>query len=173
MDQIFDKLIAEEAYLAPYYCGCSLPTNLSENSSIGFVIPRNCTTKFVDSMCVPKTSTKKTKAEKYINFMCKKEISIANAKTSGYIPTRKDAELEVMADSDLFSEEGKTQVYKNLPNKIQTLADNLWIEIKSDNKKPIVNSIVLIGIFVLTLLAYFPIKTVKKKRYNTKLINKK
>ncbi|MDR1364955.1 MAG: spermidine/putrescine ABC transporter substrate-binding protein [Oscillospiraceae bacterium] len=176
MDQIYDKLSGEEAYIAPYYCGCSLPDNLINGNYINFVIPEQGTNKFVDSMCVPKISTKKTEAEKYINFMCQKRIALANASVSEYIPAQKDAEAEIISDSEVFSNYNfkKAQVYKNLPYKIQKLADDLWVEIKAGDENSITDSIILSIIFILLILIYlnplfkkliyFLKKTRKRKR---------
>ena len=48
------------------------------NEDLMFYQP-SYTNVFVDAMCIPKTSSNKTVAERYINFMLSKEPAIANA----------------------------------------------------------------------------------------------
>ena len=53
MDQIFNKIENHEAVLAPYYAG-DAATIIKNSSDIGFVIPKSGSTRFVDSLCIPK-----------------------------------------------------------------------------------------------------------------------
>lgn len=69
MDEIFDKMGAGDALIAPYYAGDAL-TIMEENDSLNFVVPKSGTNLFVDAMCIPKSSKQKEAAEMYINFMC-------------------------------------------------------------------------------------------------------
>lgn len=68
MDEIFDKMGAGDALIAPYYAGDAL-TILEENEDLNFVVPKSGTNLFVDAMCIPKSSKQKEAAEMYINFM--------------------------------------------------------------------------------------------------------
>ena len=69
MDEIFDKMGAGDALIAPYYAGDAL-TILDENEDLGFVIPKSGTNLFIDAMCIPAGAKQKEAAEMYINFMC-------------------------------------------------------------------------------------------------------
>ncbi len=90
MDQIFNKIENHEAVLAPYYAG-DAATIIKNSSDIGFVIPKSGSTRFVDSLCIPKNSKHKTLAEKYINFMCRTDIALSNVKHTGYSTPQKEA----------------------------------------------------------------------------------
>lgn len=137
MDQIFDKMANGEAVLAPYYAG-DAATLIKNNPDIGFVIPKSGTNKFVDSMCIPKNSKHKALAEKYINFMCETDISLANLKQTGYSTPQKEA-YEMLSDdikqNKIFYPDNdimeKSDVFVNLPENINKLMDELWIEVKS------------------------------------------
>ncbi len=137
MDQIFDKMSNGEAVLAPYYSG-DAATLLKTNSDIGFVIPKSGTNKFVDSMCIPKNSRHKIQAEKYINFMCETNIALANVKKTGYSTPHTEAynklSNEIKNNKIFYPDESKmknSQVFINLPDNINKLMDELWVEVKS------------------------------------------
>ena len=77
MDEIFDKMIAGDAWIAPYYAGDAL-TILEENENLNFVVPKSGTNLFIDAMCIPTCSKQKEAAEMYINFMCEPDIAYSN-----------------------------------------------------------------------------------------------
>ncbi|MBQ8614730.1 MAG: spermidine/putrescine ABC transporter substrate-binding protein, partial [Ruminiclostridium sp.] len=55
MDEIFDKMGAGEALIAPYYAGDAL-TIMDENEDLNFVVPKSGTNLFIDAMCLPTTA---------------------------------------------------------------------------------------------------------------------
>lgn len=83
MDEIFDKMGAGEAAIAPYYAGDAI-TMMEENPDLAAVFPREGTNIFVDGMCIPKGAKQKEAAEMYINFMCEPAVSAANCEYIGY-----------------------------------------------------------------------------------------
>lgn len=52
MDEVFDKMEAGDALIAPYYAGDAL-TILEGNDSLDFVVPKSGTNLFIDAMCIP------------------------------------------------------------------------------------------------------------------------
>lgn len=137
MDQIFDKMGNGEAVLAPYYAG-DAASMVKNNPNIGFVIPKDGTNRFVDSMCIPKTSTHKEMAEKYINFMCNTEVALANVKKTGYSTPHMEAFKKLdneTKNSKIFYPDYETiensQIFINEPDYINKLMDELWVEVKS------------------------------------------
>ena len=137
MDQIFDKMGNEEAVLAPYYAG-DAASMVKNNPNIGFVIPKDGTNRFVDSMCIPKSSKHKEMAEKYINFMCSTEVALANVKKTGYSTPHNEA-FNCLDDetknNKIFYPDYETiensQIFTNEPDCINKLMDELWVEVKS------------------------------------------
>lgn len=136
MDQIFNKMGSGEAALAPYYAGDAI-TMMAENSDLAFVIPKEGTNFFVDAMVIPTGCKNKQAAEMFINFMCKPEISAANAEYIGYSTPVPDAiglldlDPDEMAiaypDDEVLA---NTEVFRHLPKDTNELINQYWIEIK-------------------------------------------
>ena len=84
MDQIFDAMENEEAWIAPYYAGDYL-TMVEENPDLKFYRPTHQGYNvFVDAMCIPTCCKEKEAAELFINFLCDPEISGKNMDYLGY-----------------------------------------------------------------------------------------
>ena len=138
MDEIYDKMGAGEALLAPYYAGDAV-TLMEEYDHLSFVIPESGTNLFFDAMCIPKGARQKTAAEMYINFMCEPDIAYAVADYIDY-STPNQAAYELIDDDvkndgisypdDEFLEE-KTEVFKNLSDEANLKIQNLWTDLKS------------------------------------------
>ncbi len=78
MDQVFDLMENEEAWIAPYYAGDYL-TMADENENLCFYLPEDQGfNKFVDAMCIPTCCEEKEAAETFINFLCEPEIAGGN-----------------------------------------------------------------------------------------------
>jgi len=84
MDQIYDLMENEEAWIAPYYVGDYM-TMAENNEDLAFYLPENQGFNlFVDAMCIPKCAKEKAAAELFINFLCEPEIAAANMDWVGY-----------------------------------------------------------------------------------------
>ena len=94
MDQIFDAMENEEAWIAPYYAGDYL-TMVEENPDLAFYRPTaQGYNMFIDAMCIPTCCQEKEAAEAFINFLCSPEISSANMEFLGYsVPSTAAKEL--------------------------------------------------------------------------------
>ena len=78
MDQVFDLMENEEAWIAPYYAGDYL-TMADENEDLAFYLPQNQGFNlFIDAMCIPTCAQEKEAAETFINFLCEPEIAGGN-----------------------------------------------------------------------------------------------
>ncbi len=140
MDEIFDKMGAQEAALAPYYAGDAV-TLMQDYEHLGFVVPKSGTNRFVDAICIPKTSQKEELAHMYINFLCEPEVALANAEYIGY-STPNSVAFENIGDEikndgisyldDAYLNE-KTTVFKNLSDDANKLMQDLWTSMKSEN----------------------------------------
>ncbi len=140
MDEIFDKMGAGEALLAPYYAGDAV-TLMDEYDHLGFVIPKSGTNLFFDAMCIPKNAREKKAAEMYINFMCEPDIAYATTSYIGY-STPNSAAFEMLdddvkndgisyLDDDYLSEH--TETFINLSNEANRFMQDKWTEMKSKN----------------------------------------
>jgi len=138
MDQIFDKMISEEAYIAPYYAGDAI-VMMEENEDLAAYVPVEGANMFFDSMCILKTSEHKEEAEKFIDFMCSTEIAVMNAEEVWYaIPQLEAYELlepEQKDDPMVYPPQEvleRCEVFVNLPQDIMQLQSKLWISLKTE-----------------------------------------
>lgn len=138
MDEVFDKMGAGDALIAPYYAGDAL-TILEENEDLNFVVPKSSTNLFIDAMCIPTSARQKEAAEMYINFMCEPDIAFANIDYICYSTPHQAAfdmlDEEVQnnpvsyPDSQFIAD--KTEVFVNLSEEASLKMQNLWTEMKS------------------------------------------
>ena len=78
MDQIYDLMENEEAWIAPYYAG-DYTVMVEVNEALEFFLPaEQGFNMFIDAMCIPTCCQQKEAAELFINFLCDPEISAAN-----------------------------------------------------------------------------------------------
>lgn len=180
MDQIFDKMASEEAWIAPYYAGDAY-TIQQDNPDISFYLPREGSNFFTDAMCVLKSSQNKENAEKFINFMCRTDIALMNAEEIGYGTPQTEAykllDEEVASNELLYPSKEKlqkqTEVFINLPSNISMLQSALWTSLKVDGEE---NSTLgydiafysIIGILALILGVNIITKQHRKKLYRTR-----
>lgn len=139
MDQVFDKMINEEGWIAPYYSGDGIIMMDEEegNPDIDFFVPQEGTNLFVDALCVPANSPHKIEAEQYINFLCRTDIALANAEYIGYSTPQTEArdllDPEVSQNENFYPSQAalsKTQVFLTLPDDIGAQMDKLWMKVK-------------------------------------------
>lgn len=137
MDQIFDKMINEEAYIATYYAGDAI-TMMDENEDLAAYVPVEGANMFFDSMCVLNTSKNKEAAEKFINFMCETDIAVRNAEKVWYaIPHTAAYEAldpEQSQDPLVYPSQeikDKCEVFINLNEETLILQSELWISLKT------------------------------------------
>lgn len=141
MDEIFDKMGAGEAILAPYYAGDAI-TLMDEYDHLGFVIPESGTNLFIDAMCIPSGARNKEAAEMYINFMCEPDVAYSTTSYIGY-STPNDGALAMLDDevkndgiSYLSKDylDAKTEVYTNLSDNANRIMQEKWTEMKSSEE---------------------------------------
>ncbi len=142
MDEIYDKMGAGEALIAPYYAGDAV-TLMEEYDHLSFIIPEQGTNLFFDAMCIPKGARQKKAAEMYINFMCEPDIAYAVADYIDY-STPNQVTYDMIDDDvknngisypdDAFLAE-KTEVFKNLSDEANLKMQNLWTDLKSAEER--------------------------------------
>ena len=134
MDQILEKLPAEEIVAAPYYNGDAV-TMIDENPDLAFYVPKEGTNLFVDAMCIPKNAKNVEGAEKFINFMCSTEAAMANWEYIGYSSPHtgvyEQLDEEIRNDPLYFPDTSAypTEAYTNLPKDISQYYNDLWVDI--------------------------------------------
>lgn len=139
MDQIFDAMENEEAWIAPYYAGDYL-TMVEENPDLAFCHPTEGFNLFIDAMCIPTCCKEKDAAETFINFLCDPEISGKNMDYLGYSVPQSEAKQymdEEMASNEIAypSEDvlANGQSFDFLPAETSRLMESLFMEVRNSN----------------------------------------
>ena len=114
MDQIFDAMENEEAWIAPYYAGDYL-TMVEENPDLRFFRPEDQGYNiFVDGICIPTCAKEKEAAETFINFLIDPEICAQNLDFLGYsVP---ETEAKQYLDAELVANEVAYPTQEQLRN---------------------------------------------------------
>ena len=140
MDEIFDKLGAGEAAIAPYYAG-DYALIKADNPDIAFAFPKEGTNRFVDAACVPKDCNNQEAAELFINFLNDPAVAYENFETIGYSsPNTGAVELmdeEEKADPVLYPGDEvleRAETFLNLDDETNEYMQQLWIEVLSDDQ---------------------------------------
>ena len=174
MDQVFDKMINEEAWIAPYYSGDGImmmaPEEEGGNPSIKYFVPNSGTNKFVDAMCIPKCAQNKKEAELYINFMCRTDIALRNAEYIGYSTPHLEAQAqldpEIGGDTNFYPTEemlSRTEVFETLPSETSKKMDELWMKLKLANPLWGICTAV-VGVIAVVCLIWYVITMARKPK---------
>ena len=138
VDEVKDKMIAGEATVALVWSGDATYC-MSESDELNYVVPKEGSNIFYDSMCIPHNARNVSGAEKFIDFMCRADIAAMNYEYVGYaIPNTAAVELwgaEEYNASPVNNPPQETldkcQVFKYLGDQTK-LYDTIWTEIISE-----------------------------------------
>jgi len=133
-DEVKDKMIMGEAAFAVVWSGDAVFMK-RENPDLEYVIPKEGSNLWVDSMVVLSTTKHQKEAEMFINFMCETDIAFANADYIGY--STPHTEAKKMMSPDLLgdiaaypSDEqiANCEVFEDLAGSIKDY-DRIWTEV--------------------------------------------
>lgn len=170
MDQVFDKMINEEGWIAPYYAGDGIVMMDEEegNPDIDFFVPSQGTNLFVDALCIPANSQHKAQAEQYINFLCRTDIALLNAEYVGYSTPQEEARMQLdpeIGENENFYPSAEvmdnTEVFLTLPDETSAYMDALWMKLKLPSSLWAICT-VLVGVLAVACLGLFAFRFVKK-----------
>ena len=138
MDQVFDLMENEEAWIAPYYAGDYL-TMSGENEDLAFYLPEDQGFNlFTDAMCIPKCCENQYEAELFINFLCDPEIAGGNMDWICYstpISAAKEyMDPEVAYDPVSYPDDtvlDNGTGYLSLPRQTTRYMDNLFMRVRN------------------------------------------
>ncbi len=135
-DEIFDKMINNEAAIAPAYSG-DIINMMAENRNLKCVFPKNKPIMFVDAMCIPNNAQNIEHAHKFISFMCDSKIAAENCKFSSFSTTIETAKplLELTPEAEQIAyptieELQNCETLKFLGEETETKMLKLWELIK-------------------------------------------
>ena len=136
MDQIFDLMENEEAWIAPCYAG-DYVTMADGNENLAFYRPQEGFNLFIDAMCIPKCCKEKEAAELFINFLCDPEIAAGNMEWICYsTPLKMEAveefmDPETLADPNAYpsqEEIDRGTSFDSLPASVSRLMESLFLK---------------------------------------------
>ena len=133
-DEIKDSLINREGALGTVFSGCAI-WSISQNPELNYVVPREGTQLFFDSMVIPANAPNPEAAHAFINFMLRPDIALMNTLYVGFSTTNAGAfallpeekqncpiywpSAEVLARSEVFTDLGPFRDYM----------ERAWIEV--------------------------------------------
>ena len=138
MDQVYDLMENEVAWIAPYYAGdCMMMMESNEN--LAFYLPEDQGFNlFVDAMCIPKCCQEKEAAELFINFLCDPEISGANMDYICYASPISEARQHMdpaLAESTIVYPTPEIQAngtsFSYLPEEVSRYVEGLFMRVRN------------------------------------------
>lgn len=135
MDEIFNLMESGEYALAEYYAGDYL-LMVENNEDLDYCYPKEGVNFFYDAFCIPKCSKNKRGAEAFINFMHEPQVAYENSEYIYYrspnITVENNEESSLYGSDVIYPQQKiKSQSFKNLPQNIIELQNNLWTKVKS------------------------------------------
>lgn len=176
MDEVFNLMESGEYAFATYYAGDYL-LMLENNEDLGYCYPQEGVNEFYDAFCVPKCAQNKKGAEAFINFMHEPQVAFENCEYIYYhspnVTVEQNEESSLYGEPVIYPEEElTTQFFKNLPQNIIELENNLWTQVKSgklsvdskaQDRRIYMECAVLAGVAVIVISAKIISNSKKKK----------
>ncbi len=176
MDEVFNLMESGEYAFATYYAGDYL-LMLENNEDLGYCYPQEGVNEFYDAFCVPKCSQNKKGAEAFINFMHEPQVAFENCEYIYYhspnVTVEQNEESSLYGEPVIYPEEElTTQFFKNLPQNIIELENNLWTQVKSgklsvdskaQDRRIYIECAVLAGVAAIVISAKIISNSKKKK----------
>ncbi len=136
-DEVKDKMIMGEAALAVVWSGDAVFMK-RENPDLEYVIPKEGSNLWFDSMVVLNTTKHQKEAEQFIDFMCGTDIAFENADYIGYSTPQTEAKKKMPEDllNDIAAYPTDDQiknceVFEDLADSIKDY-DRIWTEITAN-----------------------------------------
>ena len=139
MDQVFDLMENEEAWITPYYAGDYL-TMSEENEDLCFYLPEGQGFNwFVDAMCIPTCCENQYEAELFINFLCRPDIAGGNMDWVCYgtpeTAAKEYMDPEVVNDPTAYPDmemlQAKGKSFVSLPRATTRLMEELFMQVRN------------------------------------------
>ena len=132
MDEVFNKMEAGNAAICAYYAGDYLIMK-EENEDLAFVYPKEGTTAYIDSACVPANCQNYEAALMYINFLLEPQVALANAETVVYtspnLAVQENDDYTYKGDPILYGDLPPVQWFTDLPADVRSYYESLWEDI--------------------------------------------
>ena len=106
MDDIKDPMIRGNYALCVHYSGDAYAIMDESEHDLGYVIPKEGSNRWIDSMVIPTSSQNIEGAHLFIDFMCRTDIAVNNAGYIGYSTPQTEAMAELgegYIDSEVYN----------------------------------------------------------------------
>ncbi|MDD6905807.1 MAG: spermidine/putrescine ABC transporter substrate-binding protein [Finegoldia magna] len=137
VDETKNQMVNEEADIAVMYSGDAIVAK-GENENLEYVIPKEGSNLWFDTLAILKNAKHKENAEKFINFMTDPENAKVNADYIGYsLPSAEAKKLldkEVQEDGTAYPDLSKhknLEIFKD-PSDFVEKYDDIWADIKAN-----------------------------------------
>jgi spermidine/putrescine transport system substrate-binding protein len=136
-----DRLIKGEAWIAQCYSGDALqaagaPAKV-RSGDIGYVIPKEGGTIWVDNICIPKGAPNQALAHKFIDYLLRADVSAAISNEVSYANPNEAAQkliskeiLENRAANPTEDELKRCSLFKEIDPEIKKKLDDAWAQVK-------------------------------------------
>ena len=131
-----ELLVSGDAWLVQGWNG-QIVKAARENSNIGYLLPKEGTTLFIDSFCIPAGAAHKELAHQFINYMLEPETAAAIVNHTGYTVANRAARPYInralLNNPALFPDSAlleKCEMLEDLGDTTSTY-DRLWTEVRS------------------------------------------
>ena len=170
MDQVFQKMQREEAWIAPYYAGDYF-VMLEENENLEFYHPKEGFNIFVDAICIPKGSEHKEEAETFINFLLEPEICAGNLEYIGYSSPETESlkymDPELVDDPITYPDaetRAKGEAFFALSLEATQYMNAQWLTVKTADTTTTLYLVLTIVAIVLVVFLWVFFKVRKRRR---------
>ena len=174
MDDIKDPMIRGNYALCVHYSGDAYAIMDESEHDLGYVIPKEGSNRWIDSMVIPTSSKNVEGAHLFIDFMCRTDIAVKNAEYIGYSTPQTEAMSELgegYIDDEVYNptdeQLANTKEFIALDSSVMEQYNRVWetFRLTDDDEKGSVNLTwlyVLIAVVVVGVIVFFVIR--KKKR---------
>lgn len=137
VDEAQDEMIAENAAMAVVYSG-EAGLALEYNDKLAFSVPKEGSNMWIDCWFMPKSARHTENAEKFLNFLCRKDIALLNFDYVYYATpnteVKESLDTELQENSTIFPPTeilNNCEVLKPLDDEAAMRYNLYWKEVKS------------------------------------------
>ncbi len=138
VDESSDEMVAGNAAMALVYSGEAAAAKIY-NKDLDYVVPMEGSNMWIDSWFLPKTCKHAQNAEKFLDFLCRKDVAMKNFEYVYYatpnLEVYKALDKEVQNDPTIFPPHEvleDCEVLSSLDDDSTKLYNDLWKKLKSN-----------------------------------------
>jgi len=132
-DDIRDKMINNEAYMSLCYSGDAIFA-MKENSDLEYIVPKEGSNAWIDSMVISKFTKLPIQAHTFINYMCRDDVAFKNSEFTGHASpnTKIKNDYSNKYHKYLYITNSNNENYLYVGPELQKIYSNGWLNVKLD-----------------------------------------